>query len=252
MRSAIAVLKLFIFLIYCAIVILVQSLTLLLYKKKAQIPPHIFLKAVCALFGIKCTIKGTPCLDGQTLFVGNHLSYLDIPLIGAALPISFIAKKEVANWPVFGLLAKLQRTAFIDRSRKGAMEGQDTIEHRLNLLKHLVLFPEGTSSDGSKILPFKSSFFAPVLNKNITVQTFTTSLLRTDKTEPLNRDLYAWYGDMDLEPHLWDFAKSRGVEICVTFAPPVSAKNYTDRKKLAQDCYDSCVKGLIFNENLPN
>lgn len=245
MRSLIAVLKLFVFLIYCGIVIPVQTLTLLLYKEKGQIPPHIFLKFVCPLFGIKYKIKGTPCLKGQTLFVGNHLSYLDIPLVGAALPISFIAKKEVAGWPLFGLLAKLQRTAFVERSRQGTIEGQDTVENRLKLLKHLVLFPEGTSSTGETILPFKSSFFAPVLTKDITVQPFTISLLRTDQTTPLNRDLYAWYGDMELAPHLWTFAKSRGVEICLTFGPPRSAKTYTDRKKLAQDCYKECVKGLI-------
>lgn len=208
MRSVIAVLKLCVFLIYCAIVIPVQALTLLFFQEKGQIPPHIFLKCVCPLFGIRYKIKGTPCLKGRTLFVGNHLSYLDIPLIGAALPISFIAKKEVAGWPLFGLLAKLQRTAFVERSRQGTIEGQDTVEHRLELLKHLVLFPEGTSSTGEAVLPFKSSYFAPVLNKDITVQTFTISLLRTDRAAPLNRDLYAWYGDMDLAPIFGNLPKA--------------------------------------------
>ena len=111
----------------------------------------------------------------------------------------------------------------------------------------LIIFPEGTSSDGTKILPFKSSFFEIFLNRDVKIQPFTISVLEFDGKKASSadiRDQYAWYGDMTLEPHLWHFAKSRGAVVKVSFQEPVLSSSFQDRKQLSAACHSGVVKGL--------
>ncbi len=123
--------------------------------------PHWYHKQVCRLLGVRLHVHGSIRDDQAVLVVSNHVTWLDIPVLSAAAPVSFVAKKEVADWPLAGSLARLQRTVFVDRgSRSSVGKTSNEMASRLHAGDHVVLFAEGTSSDGNKVLPFKTSLFA--------------------------------------------------------------------------------------------
>ncbi len=248
-----ATLKFLLFFLWSLVAVPPQMLLLLFSKgKMAYAIPHIWHKGVCQIFRIKISVSGAPQRAHQTLFVSNHLSYLDIPAIGTVLQASFVAKKDVASWPVFGFLSKLQQTAFIDRARSAAIKEAGALDGMLQAGKSLILFPEGTSTDGMMILPFKSSLFSLALrgsDEELLIQPFTVSVMMVNGKKPENqddRDLYAWHRDMNTElpAHLWRFARSAGAHIHLTFHEPVRARDYTDRKVLAKHCEEQVSKGL--------
>ena len=256
MRGIIACLKLALFMFWCVITIPAQLIILLFTKgSAAYVLPQLWHKAVCWTFRISVEVEGTPERDNQVIFVSNHLSYLDIPVIASMLPVSFVAKKEVASWPLFGLLAKLQQTYFIDRSISALRKEEGQLKHRLNDGKSLIIFPEGTSSDGQSVLPFKSSLFGIVLDaKNPPdIQPFTIELAMVNNHEVSSqedRDLYTWHGDMTLAPHLWHFAKNKGAKVKLHFHDLIRVKEYSSRKDLAQISYNSVAKSELETEIL--
>ena len=144
----------------------------------------------------------------------------------------------MANWPIFGFLSKLQNTAFIDRRRSSAAREASILANTLENGGGLILFPEGTSHTGEIALPFRSNFFEiSVGHTNLPIQPMSIQILKADgKTANTQsvRDIYAWYGDMDLAPHLWAFAKSQGAILKLTFHEPIRVKPNQDRKILAE------------------
>src|SRR5690606_14738865 len=122
--------------------------------------PVFFHRTCLRVIGIRIDQRGTPAAARPTLYVSNHSSYLDIVVLGALLPASFVAKAEVAGWPLFGLLSKLQRTVFIDRRRGSTLLQREAIADRLKAGDNLILFPEGTSNDGNRTLPFRSALLS--------------------------------------------------------------------------------------------
>lgn len=214
--------------------------------------PRIWHKGVCKIFNIKIKVNGTPHgKTEQTIYVSNHLSYLDISVLGNVLRASFVAKSDVSSWPVFGFLSNLQQTGFISRSRQDVQKGKETLDVMLNDGKSLIIFPEGTSTDGRETLPFKSSLFAVMMkdeNKSIKIQPITLTMKLVDKKEVTtqeDRDLYAWHINMDtpLAEHLWLFAKSSGAHMSITFHEPVDVNEYSDRKVLAKACHKAVSNG---------
>ena len=200
--------------------------------------PHFYHRLVCRVLGIRVSVSGQPVLSQPCLIAANHVSWIDIPVLSAALPVSFIAKREVSGWPGFGLLARLQRTVFIDRDRRQTTgAGRDEIAGRLKAGDHLVLFAEGTSNDGAQVKPFKSAFFGAAEVPGITVQPVTLAYVQhwglpmTRRGRPL----YAWYGDMDLPPHLWQALSSGPIAVEVTFHPPVAIPARGGRKIAAAE-----------------
>ncbi len=191
----------------------------------------------------------------QTVYVGNHLSYIDIPLLGSILDATFIAKEDVKKWPILGVLARLAKTVFISRTPEKASSVVKEIYDKINQNRSLILFPEGTSTQGSFVLPFKSSLFEIFLShkvhKPLYIQPFTIIPIQTNQTEVTKLsqlDYYAWYGDMKLEPHLWQLAKSKGAKVRIVFHKPYQALDFDNRKKLAAACYRDVSTGL--QENL--
>jgi 1-acyl-sn-glycerol-3-phosphate acyltransferase len=176
-------------------------------------------------------------------------------MLGALIEGSFIAKTEVGTWPFFGTLARLQRTVFVDRKPKNAAEHRDSIQGRLEQGDSLILFPEGTSSDGNRTLPFKSALFSVASIKvpgdhggmrAITVQPVSITCTALDGI-PLGhafRPFYAWYGDMSLLPHLWTVAGLGRLTVAVEFHPAVRADAFVSRKALAQHCSDAISAGV--------
>lgn len=247
MRTVIACFKLTLFLTLCLITIPLQALGLVLFgnHRLFYVIPHLYHNLSCAIFGIRIKIKGERVTKGHVIYVGNHLSYIDICSIGGNLPATFISKAEVKNWPIFGPLARLSKTVFIERRPDALPEAIKSIRKYLDKGRSLILFPEGTSTDGHSVLPFKSSLFEIFLHddlkEDLTIQPFTVAI-----DPPQDHDIYAWYGDMEMPPHLWQLAKSRGVDLTLMFHPPRMAENYDNRKIFAKDCHEDVSKGLDF------
>ncbi len=252
MKSAVAAIRFILFFLWSVLLAPAQALLLLFRNDScAYIIPGLWHRGICRIFGIKVIVEGKPETGKKTMFVSNHLSYLDIPVIGANLKASFVAKKEVAGWPVFGFLARLQQTAFIDRRPQSASSGKNTVYSMLESGKSIILFPEGTSSDGKEVLPFKSSLFSVAgdmekNNEKRAIQPFTIIQENTSNQE--DRDLYCWYGEMELLPHLWSFAKSRGVTIRLVFHPALETFRFDGRKALCRACFKSVNYGLAYKK----
>ncbi len=253
MKNIRASFKFFLFFTLTVLIIPLQSIVLVFTDGPLSYYfPLIWQKSVCFIFRIKVKVIGAPSQNSQTIFISNHLSYLDIPVIGSTIKASFVAKKDVESWPVFGFLSKLQQTAFISRSREDAAKEKDKLDQMLFDRKNLIIFAEGTSTDGKEVLPFKSSLFSIALQKNLSellVQPVTIAMNSVDGKKVINpedRDLYSWHINMDtpLAVHLWLFAKTTGAIITVDFHPPIRAHDFADRKALALACHKQVSNGL--------
>lgn len=212
--------------------------------------PVAYHRFVCFILGIRVRVHGQRSSEIPTLFVCNHVSYLDIEVLGGLIPGSFVAKAEVATWPFFSTLAKAQRTIFIERRSGKTSSSRDEMMTRLNTGDNLMLFPEGTSSDGSRVLPFRTALFGVAQlrrdGRPITVQSVAIAYTRLDGI-PLGRywrPLFAWFGDLDLVPHLWQMVCLGETEAVVTFFRPVDIDQLGDRKKLAEYCFRE-VSGAV-------
>jgi 1-acyl-sn-glycerol-3-phosphate acyltransferase len=210
-----------------------------------------------SILNIKVTVAGDEgqLERGGCVIVANHTSYVDGIVLGSIFPIVFVSKKEVRSWPIIGQWNILCGTIFIDRQHKGQVGA--LVEEMTVKLKHeanILLFPEGTSTNGERMLPFQTvPLAAPLRSRSSIVP--TTLTYKSIDDEPVtcdNRDLIYWYGDMDFMTHFWKLLHVRSVEVLVTIQPRVECFHYPDtsagRKKLAQDCYDR-VLGRMTGKN---
>lgn len=239
------------FFLWCVLLAPVQAVLLKFNRGPASYAiPHFWHKGICRIFNLHVPVSGNALHNKQTLFVCNHISYLDIPVLASVLKASFIAKQDVARWPVFGTLARLQQTAFISRSRRDAQKEKNALANMLDEGKSLILFPEGTSTDGTDVAPFKSSLFSMTLDEgrhDLMIQPVTLKIEAVNGSPPVDtgiRDIYAWYGDMTMPPHLKKFTASRGAVIRIIFHNPLDPKDYSDRKTLAEACHAQVQAGL--------
>ena len=223
----------------------VQALLLRLKSGAARTFPHWYHRRVCQLLGIRIHIEGQVPANRPVLLVANHTSWLDIPVLSAVAPVSFVAKKEVASWPFVSSLARLQRTVFVDRTRRSAV-GQTAgeIVERLGSGDAIVLFAEGTSSDGNRVLPFMTSLFAAAKPSkeeaaaapDAVVQTLAVVYTRLHGV-PLGRAErpgVAWYGDMEMRSHAWELLKAGPLDVHIRLGEPQPLSSFEDRKSLAR------------------
>lgn len=223
----------------------VQAALLRLSPRLARRFPNWYHRQVCRLLGIRLHIEGRVVDNVPVLLVANHVSWLDIPVLSAVAPLSFVAKKEVGTWPFVSALARLQRSVFVDRTRRTAV-GQTTSEiiERLRTGDAIVLFAEGTSSDGNQVLPFKTPLFASVkpslangyADPGACVQTIAIAYTHLHGV-PLGRTgrpLVGWYGDMEMASHAWNLLKAGPLDVKIRIGPPVPLANFADRKDLAR------------------
>lgn len=213
----------------------VQFILVILRIPTARLLPWYYHRMLCRLLGVTINLKG-PVLKTPTLLVSNHVSWLDIAILSSVMPLSFIAKREVGGWPMFGWMAKLQRCVFINReSRYSTGKSSAEIAKRLHAGDTLVLFPEGTSNDGNSVMPFKSSYFGAAENLDVAVVPLTLAY-RSNYNLALTkrqRPRFAWYGDMDLAPHLWGALKAGPIEVVVRFHQALPKTTRKDMAKLA-------------------
>ena len=206
--------------------------------------PHWYHRQVCRIVGIRLNVDGEVARQGGVLLVSNHVSWLDITVLSAVAPVSFVAKQEVASWPFVSWLAKLQRSVFVDRTRRSEVTDKASeILERLQAGDHIVLFAEGTSSDGNSVVPFKTPLFAAAkptggapLGDSICAQTLTLTYTKVHGI-PLcrrGRPVVAWYGDMDLASHAWKLLGLGPLDAEIRIGPPVPLDQFADRKALAR------------------
>jgi 1-acyl-sn-glycerol-3-phosphate acyltransferase len=203
------------------------------------------------LCGLKVRVRGHSVGAGPVLYTVNHVSYLDVVVLGGLLDAVFVAKAEVARWPVIGPLARLQRTIFTERTATRASVEHTELRRRLAMGGSVIIFPEGTSSDGRRVLPFKSAVFDIVkprrLGRDIWIQPVSVAYPRYADGRPLTGGLeacYAWYGDANLFGHLVRVFGLRGAAVEVTFHEPVRASAFADRKALARHCEARVAVGV--------
>ncbi|SDH58889.1 lysophospholipid acyltransferase family protein [Roseospirillum parvum] len=207
-------------------------------------------QAVGRIIQLEIKVHGEVCGKRPLLCVANHTSYADIVVLGSLIPGAFVSKAEVAGWPGFGLIAKLGRTVFVERKRTRTGDQMAEIRRRFADGEPLILFPEGTSSDGNRVLPFKSALFAvaeaPHDGQPVSVQPVSLAYTRLDGL-PLGlawRPFVAWYGDMDLAPHLWALLGLGRKRAEVVFHPPVEVSDFANRKALAEACRARVASGV--------
>jgi 1-acyl-sn-glycerol-3-phosphate acyltransferase len=200
-----------------------------------------------SILNIKVSVVGD---EGQLerggfVIISNHMSYVDGIILGSIFPLLFVSKREVKSWPIVGQWNALCGTVYINRQRKGLVaalvrEMREKLAQEANIL----LFPEGTSTNGDRLLPFQTAPLAAPLRSRAIIVPVTLVYTRIDDqlVSARNRDLVYWYGDMDFLTHFWRLLALRGVEALVTIQPKIECFRYDDnsagRKKLARDCYD--------------
>lgn len=199
-------------------------------------------RALCALLGIRIGVVGTLSRDRSLLVIANHASWLDILVLTAVAPVIFVAKREVASWPLVGLVAKLRPTVFVDRARRHQTgDVNAAIAQRLAHGDPVVLFAEGTSSDGNRVLQFRSALFGAaesLLSRGepqVLLQPVSIAYTHIQGL-PLGRQhrpLVAWYGDMKLVSHLREVVRRGAVDVVITFGEHISYAG-GDRKTLVR------------------
>ncbi len=242
--------RLFLYLLLTGSTILIQGSALIFHLPWRESFPQWYHRQVCRIAGIKVERRGRQSREHPTLYVINHVSYLDIEVIGSLIRGSFVAKAEVAKWPLFGLLAKLQRSVFVERRAPKTAETRDEMGKRLEDGESLMLFAEGTSSDGNRVLPFKSALFSVAERqphgKPLTVQAVSVAYAKLDGL-PMGRYLrpyFAWYGDMDLFSHIWSAFGIGRVSVVVEFHKPVTFAQFGSRKAMAEYCQAQVRRGV--------
>jgi 1-acyl-sn-glycerol-3-phosphate acyltransferase len=205
--------------------------------------------AAARIVGIYIRAQGAIAAPGA-LIAANHVSYIDVIALGALSEATFVAKASVARWPVIGFLARLVNTLFVDRSGTQCLGQIKAIAAMLNDRRSVVLFPEGTSTTGRMVLPFKSTLFAAVRDARapVMVQPVTIAYVKSIHGWDLpieERRIHPWIGDDELVPHLWAMLKHPGVVADVMFHPPVRADAFASRKELAEHCGRATAHGLV-------
>ncbi len=250
----------------------VQRLMLALPGRGKIVFARVYWATVCNLLGMQVRLVGDlgalrrRAGRRPVLFVSNHSSWMDIPVLGGQVEAAFIAKREVGSWPLIGTLSRLGRTSFVSRNPAlAAREGADMSE-RLRSGDSLILFPEGTSSDGSRVLPFHAGFFSlakPLASREgqpvplAAIPIIQPVSLVYDRLAGMpvgrsGRPVFAWFGDMDIASHFWRFAKWRGARATVLLHEPIDPADYPSRKALAASTWSVIAEGAAaLRQNRP-
>lgn len=213
--------------------------------------PWLFHRALARSLGIDVVVHGRAARRGGVLFVVNHLSWADIPVLGSRILGAFVAKSEVAGWGPVGFLSTLARTVYVDRERRQATgDARNAIVDRLAVGENVILFPEGTNGDGVAVLPFKSALFAAIEGggegaADFVIQPVTLAYTRLNGM-PITRTQLpevAWLGETALLPHLMAFMSLGKVRAEIAFHAPVRRSDFADRKALARHCQTVVAEG---------
>ena len=197
---------------------------------------------ILRIIGIRVTVTGSASTIRPLLLVSNHVSYLDVLILNACAPVCFTPKIEIAGWPVIKHIARMSGSIFVDRRAEKINEGKEKIISSLEQDTVVCLFPEATTGTGLHMVPFKSGFFSlaeeAINGEELTIQpaAVTYSHIRRLPIDTTQWPTVAWYGDMELLPHLWNLLKIAPISAEMVFLEPITLQQYGNRKKLAAHC----------------
>lgn len=190
-------------------------------------------RRILAIMGARVRVVGSPPTAG--LLVSNHLGYLDVLAIGSVVPGIFVAKSDVKNWPVVGLLCRLAGSIFVRREQRLAVgEALGQLQRALDAGLPVVLFPEGTSTDGATVLPFKSSLLEAFVTRPATAAAISYELPGGSVEDEL-----CYWRDMSFAPHFWNVLGRRKFRAEIRFGHPLAPPG--DRKALARRLHDEVL-----------
>jgi 1-acyl-sn-glycerol-3-phosphate acyltransferase len=205
---------------------------------------------MCRVIGIEVIARGGLPVASPRFVVANHVSWTDIIVLSSLYPLVFLAKSEVSDWPVLGFLARLQGTIFVDRANRRAIPSVNSaLAAALRAGQDVVVFAEGTSSDGAKVLNFNASHFAMLhdLARGNAVAVIPAALAyapRAKGAEFQKAFDLGWYGDMSFLPHLWGLMRRGGARCRIVFGAPIDPSACPDRKSLARETQGSVQRLL--------
>lgn len=251
--------RLALILFWTVLCIPVQAICVLLPGRPKVEFARLYWRVFSRLLGLRVRVIGSLARGGSqpVLFVSNHSSWVDVPVLGGVLDACFVSKADVANWPVVSTIARLGRTVFVTRQRGATARESEEMRGRLSQGDNLVLFPEGTSSDGSRVLPFRSAFFAiadtrganPPMIQPVSVVYDRLGGLPTGRA---SRPVFAWYGDTDLAPHFWRLGQQSGLRVTVLLHAPLDPARFPDRKLLSRAVWNTVADGAAtLRQNRP-
>jgi 1-acyl-sn-glycerol-3-phosphate acyltransferase len=240
----------------------VQAICLALPGRAKVAFPRFFWGRFAATLGLDVRVVGELASNASgrpVIFISNHSSWVDVPVVGGVLPGSFVSKGDVADWPVIRTIARLGRTVFVSRQRGSIARERDEMQAVLARGDNLILFPEGTSSDGSRVLPFRSSFFAlaegtgaPPRRPLIQPVSVVYDRLNGLPAGRSSRPVFAWYGDMDIASHFWRMTQHLDMRVTVLLHAPLDPAAFPDRKSLSQAVWRTVADGAsMLRQNRP-
>ena len=220
------------------VLLTLQALSILARLPTTRWIPVTYHRVACRLFGVHVRVSGKPAADRPLLIVANHVSWLDIPAIGGLLPVIFVAKQEIASLPVFGMIAKLGQSIFVDRQRKLQVDAVNRkMAQRLLEGDAVVLFAEGTSTNGEIVAPFYSAHIGAaehaIIMSNRTCESVCIQPLSIAYVGK-NREVAAFYGNKELLSHMVEVLRSGPVDVKITWGDPIMCCEQDDRKEIAR------------------
>ncbi|XHC00353.1 1-acyl-sn-glycerol-3-phosphate acyltransferase [Nitratireductor sp. ac15] len=240
--------------LYTLPLMMVQEIALRTGFFSDRIVPRLWHRLTLRVLGVRVRMEGHPSRERPQMIVANHVSWLDILVLGSLDGVHFIAKSEMRNWPILGTFARQQRSVFVERERRRTSPEQvREIAERLSDGDPMVLFAEGTTGDGNKVLPFKSTLFSAAQlalasdrAESVTVQPVAITYLskgglRLDRRE---RAALSWIGDTDLLPNLITVLQSRPVDIVVRYGDPIPFLAKGDRKTVTREA-EAQVRAML-------
>ena len=223
------------------------------WRLAAAIPPF-FARTLCFFLGLRVVFDGASLGEKPRMIVSNHVSWSDILVYASRETPCFVAKSEVAGWPMLGAFARVQDTIFVKReSRADVTRVNAAMAEKMQAGEDVLLYGEGTSGDGSGVLAFKPSHFAAARDllrlypevQAVTIQPAAIAYVaaRGKKLDAEGRRSLAWFGDADLAPHIWTLLRSAPVDCRVRFGEALAFQADTDRKVIAAET-ESRVRSL--------
>ena len=197
-----------------------------------------WLGALCQILGLKLHRKGGPW-TGPVLMACNHVSWMDIPILATSVPFHFLAKSEIRKWPVIGWLAAVAGTLFIRRGSGDSRSITRQLANHLSQDNSILFFPEGTTSDGTRILPFHNRLFESAISSEVVIQPIT--LAYCDSGRP--HTVAPFVGDDSLVPHIWRILGEKQIHVHLRYHPPFKAWDMT-AKELAAKTRFTIQQGL--------
>jgi len=216
--------------------------------------PRLWHRAALWLMGVRVVVQSEIETRRPLLLVSNHSSWLDILVLASVADVTYVAKSDVRDWPVFGVLARLQRSVFVEREQKRRSQDQASdMALRMNAGEAVVLFPEGTTSDGNRLLATKSSLFAAAISAaasapdgRVFLQPVAISYTRIHGMPMghFHRPVAAWPGDVELLPHLMGVIETGALDVEVDFGQAIEVTPASNRKALALDA-DEQIRTML-------